>query len=111
LRCLAACIRSQTAAQESFAAEVRAVARQQELATCSATDEDVEAFAAWLPKGREAVRRAGAHLEQAAQSAAAARAALRLARAAVLAHDRVINRANLPVSPHSAGSTRTAPQS
>lgn len=114
LRWLAACVRSQAIAQDAFDAAARAVAREQERATCSTSDNDVEAFAAWLPEARQAVHRAGTRLKQAAQSAANARVALRLARAALIAHDHVISRratsrSNWPISPQSGGSTRTAP--
>lgn len=85
LQCLAACVERQAVAQLAFDAAASAVAREQDAATRSAGDEDVEAFAAWLPAGLQAVDQAGNALEQAAQSAAAARAVLRLARAAAAA--------------------------
>lgn len=119
MRCLTACIRNQVIAQQAFDAATQTLAREQELAICSASDADVEAFAAWLPEGRQAAHLAGIRLEQAGQFAANARAALRLARGALIAHERLahrrvaheraIRRRRGPISPQSGGSTPARP--
>lgn len=80
-RALAAAIGDRSAAQAAFDEAGRAVSSAQDRVSRSSTDEAVEAFAAWLPEGRRALRHAGANLERAELLAAGARAALHLARA------------------------------
>jgi hypothetical protein len=84
-RALAAAIARQSAAEAVLAQATRAVASREVEAMRSTNDEDVEAFAYWLPEGRRAVRQAGAQVTVAAAATTGARAALSLARAAVRA--------------------------
>ena len=78
---LADAIAGQSAAEAALTQAARALALRQGQAMRSTTDEDVEAFACWLPAGRRAVREAATRATAAAAATAGARAALSLARA------------------------------
>jgi flagellar export protein FliJ len=92
--CRAELVHKDTRAHEAAivvqAAEARIQAEMAAASRLSASDAAVEAFGAWLPKGREAVAHAIAVLERAQQDAAQARALLNLARAAAEAVERML---------------------
>ncbi len=82
-RALAASIEQQAAAQVALEKAARELVHRREQATLSASDDAVDAFAAWLPKGRLALHQAVGRVQREAMGAACARAVLNLARAAI----------------------------
>jgi hypothetical protein len=87
---LAFCLMRERDAEQSVAAAQAAIDREMAAAQNSDSDNDVEAFARWLPRGREALAEAeNTHLE-AANATARARAALTLARAAAEATENLL---------------------
>ncbi len=83
---LVACIAMEDTAQAALKAAERAIRREQEEASrIDASDGAVEAFARWLPRGRQAVSDATGALERAEAATAQARAVLAAARASLKA--------------------------
>lgn len=90
-RALAESIRQEQAAERALADATAAIAKETAAATAlSAGDAEVEAFAAWLPQGRAAERRAEERVATAGLASAEARTAVALARAAVRATEALI---------------------
>lgn len=90
-RALAECIQREQDTERALADAAAAIARETAAATAlSAGDAEVEAFAAWLPQGRAAERRAEDALAAASLTSAEARSALSLARAAVRATEALL---------------------
>jgi flagellar FliJ protein len=84
--------RAHEAAIMAHEAEATIQAEMQAATRLTADDAAVEAFGAWLPKGREAVARAEALLLRAQAEAAQARARLNLARAAAEAVEKLLEK-------------------
>jgi len=87
---VADCLAREDAAEKALAEAQAALARETLAAQASASDGEVEAFAAWLPYGRRAVQNAQAAKDAAAAETALGRAALTLARSAAEAVETVI---------------------
>lgn len=94
-RALAACLEAEEAASTAMRGAEAAIFREQEAAAAiEAGDGAVEAFAAWLPRGRQAVAQARDAHGKAGAATVQARAVLAAARASVEAVDRLVaNRA------------------
>jgi hypothetical protein len=87
---LAFCLMRERDAEQSLAAAQAAIERETAAAHASESDGDVEAFARWLPLGREALAAAEAMHLEAANATARARAALTLARGAAEATENLV---------------------
>jgi flagellar export protein FliJ len=92
---LAGCLAREDAAERALAESEAILHREMLAAQSSASDGEVEAFAAWLPQGRQAVRRAQEARDSAAAETALARAALTLARSAAEAVDNLVEQRRL----------------
>lgn len=84
---LAATIARQSAAQAAMEAAERDLVERRDIATRSVNDAAVDEFAAWLPSGKRVLDAAERRLARDATAAAAARAALRFAEAALAGDD------------------------
>jgi hypothetical protein len=87
---LAFCLMRERDAEQSMAAAHAAIDREMAAAQASENDHDVEVFARWLPRGREALAAAEALRLEAAAATARARAALTLARGAAEATENLL---------------------
>ncbi|MBV9782384.1 MAG: hypothetical protein JO264_01055 [Acidisphaera sp.] len=100
-RAVAACLAGEAAAEQSLAAAEAAIERETQAATRSASDAEVERFAAWLKLGRKTLAAAEAGRTAAAAGTAQARAALTLARAALHETETLIAQRQAPQPPES----------
>ncbi len=90
-RALAASLEAESAANKALRSAEAAIFREQEVAgSLDAGDGAVEAFAAWLPVGRQAVREAREADAAATAATVQARAVLSAARASAEAADRLL---------------------
>ena len=90
-RALAACLEAEDAASRAMRCAETAIFREQEAAGgLDTSDGAVEAFAAWLPQGRQAVAKARDAHADAGAATVQARAVLAAARASAEAADRLL---------------------
>jgi hypothetical protein len=87
---LAFCLMRERDAEQSVTAAQAAIDREMAAAQSSENDHDVEAFARWLPRGKEALAAAEAMHLEAANATARARAALTLARGSAEATENLL---------------------
>ncbi len=90
-RALVACLEAEDAASTAMRRAEAAIFHEQDAAgTLNAGDGAVEAFAAWLPYGRQAVAQAREAHDRAAAATVQARAVLAASRASAEAADRLL---------------------
>jgi hypothetical protein len=87
---LAFCLMRERDAEQSVATAQAAIDREMAAAQASDSDHDVEVFARWLPRGRDALAAAEAMRAEAANATARARATLTLARGAAEATENLL---------------------
>jgi flagellar export protein FliJ len=87
---LAECLAREEVTEKVLAEAEAALERETLAAQASASDGEVEAFAAWLPYGRMAVQKAQSARDAAAVETTLGRAALTLARSAAEAVEKLI---------------------
>jgi hypothetical protein len=87
---LAVCLTREREAERSVALARASIEREMAAAQASDSDCDVEAFARWLPRGRQVLEAAEIGCAEAANATARARAALTLARGAAEATENLL---------------------
>ena len=87
---LASCLSRERDAESGVTLALAAIEREMAAAQASDSDGDVEAFARWLPRGRQALVAAETSSAEAANATARARAALTLARGAAEATENLL---------------------